>query len=396
MLVGAEQAGGEPTVVGPRRCRVDRRQLGEVDLGEATHERAHVRQPVLARGVHDRRYEVGQHRRGACPADQVEQLERLLRVDRPVAVRQQVVGDDAGEPRAQVLGGAARLQRGEHERLGRFELLRLDRGAERCGGVGRQRRRRAGERVHGAVALGLGDPGDALHDRQGALIALVEIDHRQAVGRRGDGVPPAELGARRAVGHGLPDQLAGVGTGLEEADDVAGDLAGVVAFDPPAEAGEQLRPLGGRIGLDERHRDRPVVADVDVVAAHVLLAEHARAVADAELPVVPGARQQVALQLALGEAVPLVRAGVIDGEDALARADEAQPSAVDADHLHRRDGEVVDVGHYGRRAHGEHGRTSTKVEVKGAVRHAVTAMRRRWRTSLALHPVSSTSFVPAG
>jgi hypothetical protein len=52
------------------------------------------------------------------------------------------------------------------------------------------------------------------------------------------------------VGDRLPDQLAGVGVGLQQPHDVTGDLAGVVAFDAPPQAGEQLRaelPGSGRL-----------------------------------------------------------------------------------------------------------------------------------------------------
>ena len=73
----------------------------------------------------------------------------------------------------------------------------------------------------GAAALGLGDAGDRLHDRQRPLVALVEIDHRQAVDGGRDGVPPPELGTRRAVADRLPHQLAGVGVGTQQPHDVA-------------------------------------------------------------------------------------------------------------------------------------------------------------------------------
>ena len=55
----------------------------------------------------------------------------------------------------------------------------------------------------------------------------------------------------------------------------------------------------------------------------------------------PGARQQVAVEIALRQAVALVRAGVVDGEHAIAGPHETETVAVDAHHLHGADGEVV-------------------------------------------------------
>ena len=72
---------------------------------------------------------------------------------------------------------------------------------------------------------------------------------------------PAELGARRAVGDGLPDQLARVGVGPQQPDDVARHLADVVALDAPAQAGQQRRPEPRRVGLDQVHVQRPVGVD---------------------------------------------------------------------------------------------------------------------------------------
>ena len=172
-----------------------------------------------------------QHRVGALPAEPVEQLERLLRVDRAVAVRQEVIADHGGEPRPQLVGGPAGVDGAADQRLGRRELLGLDEAAELGAGVAAELGRRVRQLVDRPVALDLGDPGDALHDRQGPLVAVVEVDHRQAVGGRRDRVTPAELGARRAVGDGLPDQLARVGVGPQQPDDVPGDLAHVVVLD---------------------------------------------------------------------------------------------------------------------------------------------------------------------
>ena len=168
-------------------------------------------------------------------------------------------------------------------------------------------------------------------------------------------MPPPEVGTRRAVGDRLPDQLAGVGVGAQQPHDVARHLADVVLVD------RRCRRLASSCGrsssgcrLDERDADRAVVGDVDGVRAHVLLAEHAAAVADAELPVVPRTGEQLAVELAGRQAVALVRAGVVEGVDAGRGVDHAQPAPVDLDQLHRADrelGEVADDhGWPGRRA----------------------------------------------
>ena len=97
----------------------------------------HVRQRVLAGSVDDRRHEVRQHRVGPLPAEQVEQLERLLGIDRAVAVRQQVIADDVGEPGGQLGRRTPGVDRPPQQRLRRLELLGLDGGPERRTGVGR-------------------------------------------------------------------------------------------------------------------------------------------------------------------------------------------------------------------------------------------------------------------
>ena len=112
-----------------------------------------------------------------------------------------------------------------------------------------------------------------------------------------------------------------------------------------ASPGSALPPgpsLGG-VGSIDRHLHGAVVDDRDVVGLDPLLALHASTIGDPELPVVPGAGDQVAVEFALGQAVALVGTGVVDGVQAVASAHEAHAVAVDLDHLHGADGEVVDV-----------------------------------------------------
>ena len=257
--VVAEQRRPQRSVVDPPGHRFEVGERVQIDAAQRLHERPHVRQLVLAGAVDQRRHEVRQHRRRPIPAEHVEQLERLLGVDRPVPVRQVVIADDRGEPRAEVGRVVATLDGGEDQALGPPDLLGLDSDPE--GGrrrVGLVTRCRQG--VDRSVPLGLGDPGDPLDDRQGALVPLVQVDHRQTVGGRGDGMAPAELRSRRAVGDRLPDEFTGVLARLQEPHDVARHLAGVVALDAAAQADPRPLAHDRGVGSVDRH---PHVTDRD-------------------------------------------------------------------------------------------------------------------------------------
>ncbi|MEZ5294713.1 MAG: hypothetical protein R2697_00120 [Ilumatobacteraceae bacterium] len=162
-----------------------------------------------------------QHRVGSVPADPVEQLERLLGVDRPVPIAEQVVADDVGEPRLQRFAVGTVVDGGAEHGLGTLDALAFDLPPELTAGVVRHGRQRVGERSFGTTAFTLRNGGDRLDDRQRSVVALVLVDHAEAVGERGDRVPPPELGARRTVGDRFPDQFAGVGVGAQQPDDVA-------------------------------------------------------------------------------------------------------------------------------------------------------------------------------
>ena len=159
-----------------------------------------------------------------------------------------MVAGDGREPGLQICSRAPAVDRATHQRLGVLQLLGFDCAAECPERVGRQ----SGgirQRVDRSIAFGLGDAGDRLHDRQRPLVALVEVDHGQAIGGRGDRVAPAEVGPRGAVVHRLPDQFAGVGVGLQQPDHVAADLTDVVALDSAAQAGQQSWPHRFDVGL---------------------------------------------------------------------------------------------------------------------------------------------------
>ena len=138
LAVVAQERRQERAVVVPAVVDRERGECREIRAGERAHERPGVRQHVLAGAVDDGRHEVRQHGVGALPADELEQLERLLAVDRSVAVRQQVVADDRREPRLQICGAIPAVDRAADQCLGLFELLGLDSvcGTRRAGSAG--------------------------------------------------------------------------------------------------------------------------------------------------------------------------------------------------------------------------------------------------------------------
>ena len=154
---------------------------------------------------------------------------------------------------------------------------------------------------------------------------------------------PAELGSWCAVGDRLPDQLARIGVGLQEPHDVSGDLAGVVPLDPASEAGEQLRSQLGRVRSVDGDLHGAVGSHGHRMRPDRLLALDTGTVGHPELPVVPGAGEQVAVEFTLRQSVALVGAGVIEGVESVGGSHEADAVAVDLEHLHGADGDVVDV-----------------------------------------------------
>ncbi len=83
---------------------------------------------------------------------------------------------------------------------------------------------------------------------------------------------------------------------------------------------------------------------MNVVSLHVFLTDIAGTICDPELPVVPLAGQEVTGQIALSKSVALMRAGVVEREDTLGRAHHTEAMAIDLHHLHRPDGEVIEMG----------------------------------------------------
>ena len=180
---------------------------------------------------------------------------------------------------------------------------------------------------------------------------------------------PTELGPRRSVVDRLPHQLAGVGVGAQQAHHVARHLPDALVHDPVAQARHQAWPLGVRVGAAELDAQRAVGAHFDGVGAHALLAEHALAGRHVELPVVPRAGQQVTGELALTQPVALVRAGLVEGVDAGARAHEQQaPLAVAVGHLDQLHRRRLEVGQGHVQLHAHDATTSTELDVKARER----------------------------
>ena len=141
-------------------------------------------------------------------------------------------------------------------------------------------------------------PAMRLHDRQRPLVAVVAVGHRQAVGERGDRVPPAELGTRRAVGDRLPDQLARVGVGA------------AAAARRRATSGRcspwRSRAAGWRAAAVAARRVPGSTSETLIVPSSATSTACVRTssspsthatVADPELPVVPRAGEQLAVEL---------------------------------------------------------------------------------------------------
>ena len=147
-----------------------------------------------------------------------------------------MIADDRLEPRPEVGCRVAAVDRGTQDRLRVRQRLALDRRPEPFGGDRRGIARPDREAADRAVAFGFGDPDDALHDGKCPLVAVEQVDHGEAVGRRRDRVLPPVLGSGRTVSDRLPDQLGGFGTGAEQTDDVTAHLPDVVPLDPAPQA----------------------------------------------------------------------------------------------------------------------------------------------------------------
>jgi hypothetical protein len=98
-----------------------------------------------------------------------------------------------------------------------------------------------------------------------------------------------------------------------------------------------LGDLGRRIRPIDRDTYGASLIDVDQMNAYRFFALQAGAIGDAELPVVPLARDHLAIETTLGEPVPLVWAGVVDGVNPGCCADKADATTVSLHHRHRAD-----------------------------------------------------------
>ena len=98
-----------------------------------------------------------------------------------------------------------------------------------------------------------------------------------------------------------------------------------------------------RSGIDDVD-EHLAVLDTHRVCADVLLAEHALTVVDAELPVVPLTREQLAVQITLRQAVPLMRTRIVERMDTAGTAHEQDPMAIGVHELHRSRPQVIEPG----------------------------------------------------
>ena len=155
---------------------------------------------------------------------------------------------------------------------------------------------------------------------------------------------PPELGPRRAVLHCLPNQFPGVGVGLQQSDHVAADLTDVVVLDSATQTGQEAWADRLDIRLAQGDQHVAVIVDGHGMCRDVFLADDADSIVDTELPVVPGARDEVAVERTLGHPIALMRAGVGKRRHSIRCPDQAEAMVVDADHLHRADRQVVESG----------------------------------------------------
>ena len=168
---------------------------------------------------------------------------------------------------------------------------------------------------------------------------------------------------------------------LQEADDVACDLARVLVGDPAAQACDQARSRCGGVGPRDGDAHAAVGRHLDRMRLDAFLTLHAHAIGHPELPVVPGTGEQLAVELTLGQAVALVGTGMVDGVEAALGAHDAHSVPVDLDHAHGADRDVglerspvswasVVTGSFVIVMlvvlMGVDGKTSTMVEVKGS------------------------------
>ena len=207
-----------------------------------------------------------------------ERLERLVgEVDRVTPVDEDVIGHGREHHRFRVADVRGVHERGREHAFGRVGGAGLDEAPvplrEPVDGhaVARQRADREARRATARVAR---DEGEAVHERERAIVGIEmgeEVGHRDEHGEAG---APAGIAVARAEVDAGPHDLARLDARVEQPEHRLGDDERDVLLEPLAQTALEVRDhIGVRAGGDEH----VVAADLDVEAARVVGPEVERA-----------------------------------------------------------------------------------------------------------------------
>ncbi len=272
------------------------------------------------RGRRGAAHEGGQHVRGGVAADVAERLEGLVgEVDGVAAVDEDVVGDGGEHHALDVAECTLSGERGGEHELGgvggagldeapvpRRETGRLVRTASVFGEVVEGAHREAGRVVAGVA----GDEGEAVHEREGAVVGRERREHVGHGDEHGEAGAPAGVAVAGAEGDAAAHDLVGGDAGFEEAEHRLGQHEREAELEAVVETLEEVRDgIVAAAGLDEdvvavdRHQEAAGVVGEGVEGA---------AGDEVEAGVVPVAGDQAGLDGALVEREAHVGAAVLD------------------------------------------------------------------------------------
>ena len=297
----------------------------------------HVGKGVLAGSPRRGERQFVEDQIGLVPADEIEQFECLLGVDDPVAVTEMVHRGRLDEASAYLsrvsLSGETT---GDPHRC--VVILPLDRFDEIAGpGIAAP--------SGGTTPCWLGERSEGLYEWQRTIVTIALDRPGEAVDGSGHGVPDAPLLSRQGVLEANPCDRFGHGVVGQETDRVAGDLADIVVLDTASQTRPETFSFlgGGRLFDGHVHL---TVLDLHCVTRDVFFAHHTLASVDPEFPVVPLARDELSVQRARHQAVPLVGAGVVNGVNPGRGANHGNAALADLHHFHLTFTEVFDRAHH--------------------------------------------------
>ena len=267
----------------------------------------------------------------------------LLGVDRTVPEREMVIARRTDHPSCGFLARQATEQSSREQRVSVVAAFGLDQcpvAVQRfCIGCSRtvdrdiDRRRTGPSRT---AQLRLCQRRHRLRHGDEPVVAVELVDRRDAIGGHRQRVCPSLLGARGRSTDCLPDDVDRFGAGAHHAQTVTGDLPVVLLVDSTVEACRCRSPHCPPGRLDNGD-DHVVALERHLVRRHGLFTKDARSVADRELPVVPFTREQLTVEPARDQSVPLVRTCVVEGMEPGRRPHQHHTVTIDLDQLHRAD-----------------------------------------------------------